>query len=662
MNIFEELDRILLNSVKINESKSADYDSLEVNPKYSTAEQAIAIIRDKFAKKYLDSGAKPPKGPKPPTGGDPEFEEMDDTSLPNPFDDEDGGMEGKDHTVKDSELLWDEDDYSKIKEDEAHDFEEGDDEDEEDDFDTFDEEKRGGSGGGKSEEDEDEESGEDGESSDEKSGKGKSGKGPDGDGIEGEGEGEGEDESGEGKSGKGKSGEGPDGDGIDGEGEGEPGEGKSEKGKSGEGKEGEGKEGEGEPGGDGESKEGKSSKSSRERGGGSKDEKSKPKDVDKTIEDVLDRMKKSDSTSHDLKSRIEKLSDELKKDDGKSMEEKVSETTDTYREDSERPGELVGKTEGRMSDEALAKELRDHGFSEEDIEANKEVKNRDVSIPDDKLDKIRDEAIKQLEDKCKGHSKLARSILYHSLKNAKIDYEDWRKILEKILKEKSRSKGGYDSKKRRSAWGNKNHLWRGAVLPKVSYEKGGDTYKLYCFIDWSGSVSSRPGLIQSFLAKVVMLTDELIYSDVDVYGFGDILSLPRTISHKDVEENGIETVLSETYEFINSQELGGSIENFREVADEILRVKNKDVKAVFLIFGDGIWTFYGNDEPPIRLKEICPQYLDDIIAFCFYDKRNRENKDYWEYMLKEFSCLRDYVGLKDNVIIAQTEDMDEKRW
>ena len=50
----------------------------------------------------------------------------------------------------------------------------------------------------------------------------------------------------------------------------------------------------------------------------------------------------------------------------------------------------------------------------------------------------------------------------------------------KILKDKSIHTGSEDSKTKKPAWGNKNHLWRGSILPgKVERRGGKDTQSIW---------------------------------------------------------------------------------------------------------------------------------------------------------------------------------------
>mgnify|MGYP003301577979 CR=1 FL=1 len=60
------------------------------------------------------------------------------------------------------------------------------------------------------------------------------------------------------------------------------------------------------------------------------------------------------------------------------------------------------------------------------------------------------------------------------------------------------------------------------------------------------------------------------------------------------------------------------------------------LEGIIFIFGDGIWTFYGNWHPPVRLKEICPEHREDIFAFIFYQEDTR--REYPWYILWALLC------------------------
>ena len=153
------------------------------------------------------------------------------------------------------------------------------------------------------------------------------------------------------------------------------------------------------------------------------------------------------------------------------------------------------------------------------------------------------------------------------------------------------------------------------------------------------------------------MTQKLKYTDLHLYTFADRLSVPRIINEEMISKEGYETVLADTIKFFELPEndVGGAIEDFSLVGYEINRIKKNDRNAIIFIFGDGIWTFYGNWNPPTKLNEICPRWIKDIIAFVFYKNENsfKINK-----VGKEISLLKDVVGIQD-VIVTKASEMKE---
>lgn len=121
-----------------------------------------------------------------------------------------------------------------------------------------------------------------------------------------------------------------------------------------------------------------------------------------------------------------------------------------------------------------------------------------------------------------------------------------------------------------------------------------------------------------------------------------------------IDADGYEKVLAQTIAYFEdpSNDVGGSIEDFSLVANEINKIKMKDRDAVAFIFGDGVWTFYGNPQSPWRLREMCPKWIKDIIAFVFYDEIS-------ERLEKEISYLKNEVRL-ENVITTKMVDAETK--
>jgi len=395
------------------------------------------------------------------------------------------------------------------------------------------------------------------------------------------------------------------------------------------------------------------------------DSEKKKSELERSIGDALEKLKeRTDIEKEDLKDLIEALKDDNSTvDDIERKEEEIIGDKSRKKEKFDKLKSLAGRLETAPSKEEIEKEIEAAKLSPEEIKRMKEstVEGALSAEPpsDSELDSIRREAMVELDKKCKGYSSLKTSILYHSLKAAKIEDDDWEKLVEKILKDKSIHKGEIeDEKVKKVRLGDKNHLWRRDVRYFKKYEKGGaETQSIYCFVDYSGSVASQPGLIVAFLGRILHLCFRLEYTDICTYVFGDNLSLPRIINHKMLEEDGYEKVLANTLEYFDSQRsyIGGGIENFRDVGNEINRIKSKDKDAVIFIFGDGYWTFYGNSNPPTRLVEICPRHIKDICAFIFYEKdEDVKTGD----LPKEISLLKEVVGIKD-VIITKVSALKE---
>lgn len=675
MEIFEKFEILLRNARKLNEAElhKVKYEDIPIAPDMKSAEDADKFIRSYFEKILADDGPTPPPpgGPLPPLPPSP---------PPPPIfkKKKSPRVKGGEKPWSTTEIEWDEDEFLKRLEIEAEEKEkmkeaeeEEDDDNEHDDF--LDKSSTFGEGGGGDDDDEDGEGGDDDRDRDDdddedgddedgdddgddsgKSGKkskkgGKSGSSGGDDDEDGE-DGEDGDDSSAGKSTKGgksskskrggkredaTGGKGGDEDGEDGDEDGEDGEGGSGKGKDG--------------------KEDKDKKGGKDGKGGS--------DLEDAIKDAIEAAKeRNEEEKEDLKELLDMLeSDDITDEDIEEKEGEVEEEREHGKEKMDKLKSLVGRLEEAPSKKEIEDEIKAAKIPEEEKERLLEDTMDAATInelpKDDELEELRKRAMDELERKCKGKSKLATSILFHSLRDAKIDKTDWDIILEKILKSKSKHSGELKSKAKKVILGAKNHLWRDVRYGYKTVKEGADTQSIYCFVDYSGSVKCRPGLIISFLGKIMEICDRLDYSDLQVYTFGDTLSLPRVITHDMIEKDGYEKVLANTIEYFDMPEnyVGGSIENFAEVAYEINKVKSKDNKAVFFIFGDGVWTLYGNDEPPMRLREICPRYIDDIIPFIFYDSDDEFEK---EYLGKEIAVLTDIVGIKD-VICTKASKMKE---
>ena len=613
MNIFEQLDILLKSTNKLNESVT--YEDLPIEPSMETAEQAREYIRDYFKSVLEDSDDSEPGGG---FGAPPDT--MPVTPPPPPFSKEKKKMSspgGDDEKIwSDKDLEWEDDDFLKRLEIEAEELEKGEDGEEGESYDDFtDKSPKGVSEGGGDDDDE----GNTTEETEDSGGIGKEKSSPDKTEKKSDDDTSTDDTK-----------DGEEDDDVSGEG--------SEKGESSEGESGEG---------------------SKKDGGSSSDD-----ELKKTIEDALKELsERNESEKEDLKELLDMLEDEKTDvEDIEEKERKFDEEKESGKEKLDKLKSLVGRIEKAPTKKEIDKEVEASKLSKEEIEDLKSKTSEaaeDVTPPtDEELDSLKKEAMKELDKKCKGHSKLSSSILYHSLKTPKIDKEDWDRILEKVLKKKSKHISKDDkSKSRKVILGDKNHIWRDVRYGYKTVKGGSDKQSIYCFIDYSATVKYEKGLIVTFLGKILEMTQKLKYTDLHLYTFADRLSVPRIINEEMISKEGYETVLADTIKFFELPEndVGGAIEDFSLVGYEINRIKKNDRNAIIFIFGDGIWTFYGNWNPPTKLNEICPRWIKDIIAFVFYKNENsfKINK-----VGKEISLLKDVVGIQD-VIVTKTSDMKE---
>lgn len=683
MNIFEQLDVLLKSTNKLNES--VKYEDLPIEPTMATAEQAREYIRNYFIEVLENDDEDGGHG-----GGE-GFAPIEPPPPPFSREKSDKADEGgdADKTWTDKDLEWDDDDFLKDLEMEADDLKLGEDGEEGDEYDDFIDKKSktpvGSSGesdgkGGDGDEEDDETSLGSGRGSDEKEDT------DDGDDVSDESEeGDGSSKKDDDKKDDETSTDGDSGDGDSSDGKKSKG-GKASKGgktSKGDGDEmgGEDMDMGGTDGEDsiGEKKDGESSKDGE--GSGKGDGENGDND---TFTDGSGHEGESGDSSKDLKDKIDELLSELTDkyesdkerlkeikemvDDENISEEDIDEKMDidkTKSKEMERKlKSLAGTLEKTPTKEEIDREIEaaDKLSKEEIEEMKKDFSDimKDAEVPsDEEYDRLRKEAMEELNKKCKGHSKLASSILYHSLKTPELDKSDWDKIVEKVLKKRSKNSSDKvsTSKVKKIVVGDKKHLWRDVRLGYKTIKRGDDKQSIYCFIDYSATVRYEKGLIVTFLGKILEMTQKLKYTDLHLYTFADSLSVPRIINDEMISKEGYETVLADTIKFFELPEnyVGGAIEDFSLVGYEINRIKKNDRNAIIFIFGDGIWTFYGNWNPPTRLNEICPNWIKDIIAFVFYKNENSFKRN---ELGKEISLLKDVVGIQD-VIVTKASDMKE---
>lgn len=335
--------------------------------------------------------------------------------------------------------------------------------------------------------------------------------------------------------------------------------------------------------------------------------------------------------------RLEDLKKSLDSDNMQDFNDKMRDIKDAtdIPENNEIPGGQIEKP----SDEDFKNDMKKSGFDDKTIDEMTKKKN--INGNDDydekEMDELKKQVVDGLEDACKkkGGSALASTIVKNSLKR-KINNEEWREMLKIFLRGKSIGAGSMSTSNKGIKWGHKNHLWRDAILPTDGPSKG-TIQTIHCFVDFSGSVNQD--LVFTFLGKVIDMCIELKYTKVKVYGFGERLVEPKIIDKKALKD-GADVALSQTWDYISSQYPGAGTENFSEVANEINKIKQKEKKSVFLIFGDGQWQDYYVGPKSLKYEIMNNKYLDDIciLAYYIYDK----DSDFAGVI----NILRDIVGIK----------------
>lgn len=335
--------------------------------------------------------------------------------------------------------------------------------------------------------------------------------------------------------------------------------------------------------------------------------------------------------------RLEDLKKSLESNNMREFNEKMQEIKDTtdIPEGNDTPGGQIDNP----SDESFKEDMKKAGFDEKTIDEMTKKKNVNAKedYNDEEMEELKKQVVKGLEDACKkkGGSALASTIVKNSLKQ-KLNDDEWKEMLKVFLKAKSIGAGKMSSSDKGIKWGHKNHLWREAVLPTSGPSKG-TIQTIYCFVDFSGSVEQD--LVYTFLGKVIDMCVELKYTKVKVYGFGERLTEPRIIDKKTLKD-GTDVALSQTWDFITSQNPGPSTENFNSVAEEINRIKQKEKKSVFLIFGDGYWQDIDVGPKCLKYDIMNEKYLNDICILAYY----KYDKDY--VFIGIINLLKELVGIK----------------
>ena len=99
---------------------------------------------------------------------------------------------------------------------------------------------------------------------------------------------------------------------------------------------------------------------------------------------------------------------------------------------------------------------------------------------------------------------------------------------------------------------------------------------------------------------------------------------------------------------LSSQVPGAGTENFNAVAEEINRIKQKEKRSVFLIFGDGYWEDYSVGPKCLKYDIMNEKYLDDICILTYYTY----GKD--PSYMGVINILKDLVGIKHVITTKAT--------
>ena len=270
--------------------------------------------------------------------------------------------------------------------------------------------------------------------------------------------------------------------------------------------------------------------------------------------------------------RLNELKKSLESDSIEDFDEKIQDVKNSTNAPEDN---TIGGHIETPSDETFKEDMKKGGFNDETIDEMTQKKNTDTNseYSEEEMEKLTKSVVDGLEKACekKGGSALASTIVKNSLKR-KLNNDEWKEMLKLFLKAKSTNAGNMSTSNKGIKWGHKNHLWRDAVLPTDGPSKG-TIQTINCFVDFSGSVDRD--LVFVFLGKVIDMCMELKYTNVNVYGFGEKITLPRVLNKK-AFKNGVEVALSQTWDFIQSQQPGMGTENFADVAEEINKIKRKD--------------------------------------------------------------------------------------
>ena len=110
-------------------------------------------------------------------------------------------------------------------------------------------------------------------------------------------------------------------------------------------------------------------------------------------------------------------------------------------------------------------------------------------------------------------------------------------------------------------------------------------------------------------------------------------------------DESIKLAIAETWEFIHKQDLGYA-EEFKNVAEEINKIKRKEPESVFLVFGDAEWRSIKNLKDYINRV----RYFRDICILAYYI--GQPCKEF----IKTVELIKNYVGI-DHLITSKAESI-----
>ena len=381
---------------------------------------------------------------------------------------------------------------------------------------------------------------------------------------------------------------------------------------------------------------------------------------DKTSDNGNDNKQNNQTPKQQsMSAKKQKLEDLKKSLESKNMKE-ISNTIEDIKNITDIPDSNKNNIPpgGKMespTDKDVEEEMDKAGMDTKSIKKVLKEKNTDTSkdYTDEELEKLQQQVSDELNKICKakGGSALADSITTAAM-GRKIKDDDWKKILKLFLNKRSIRRGNISTRNDEISFGNKHSLWRGAVLPKFGEPSKGAIQSINCFVDFSGSVNED--LVYHFLGEVVNLCVDLKYTNVNVYGFSDELSLPRTINCDELMdgvktlEDGIRRTISETWDYIKTQ-IQSNGDNFQAVSEQINKIKRniKDKNAVCLIFGDGEWYTIRQLSHIENYK-----YFKDICFLAYY-----KGKPCFDY-IQTIKILKEVFDVEDDHLIkAKTESI-----